>query len=151
VLSTQHHTITRYNKMSTNTANPMATHELDVTINRQIRNVNPPQPNFGSSRVVHYDRPFNPDFSFAGTSNAEMLSSAYSVINQYEAWHLLANFKGESFMFHAGEKLNILMEEICKAYGGGHSGCSMGCTMRSMEYISIYGFSQFKSKWISRA
>jgi hypothetical protein len=137
--------------MINNTANPMATQELDATINRQILIVNPPQPNFGSSRVVHYDRPFNPDFSFAGTTNSHMLSSAYSVINQYEAWHLLANFKGESFMFHAGEKLKILIEEICNAYEGGHSGCSMGCTMRAMEYISIYGFSQFKTKWISQA
>ena len=134
-----------------NTANPMATQELDATINRQIQYVNPPQPNCGSSRVVHYDRPSNPDFSFAGRRNADMLSSAYSVINQYEAWNLLANFKGKSFMFHAEEKLNILMEEISNAYGGGHSGCSMACTMRAMEYISIYGFSQFKTKWISQA
>jgi hypothetical protein len=91
-------------------------------------------------RTINY--PSNPDWSFAKQDNS-ILSSAYNVIQQNEAWNLLRNFKEESFMFSRDIVINNLMTKINNAYGGGHSGSSMGYTMRQMEYIANNGFDAY--------
>jgi len=91
-------------------------------------------------RTITY--PTNPDWSFAG-QDSSILSSAYNVIQQNEGWNLLRNFKEESFMSSKNSMINNLMTKINNAYGGGHSGSSMGNTMRNMEYIAKNGFDEY--------
>jgi len=91
-------------------------------------------------RTITY--PTNPDWSFAG-QDTYMLSSAYHVIHQNEGWTLLRNFQGESFMFSRNPRITNLMTKVNNAYGGGHSGSSIGYTMRNMEYIAKNGFDEY--------
>jgi hypothetical protein len=91
-------------------------------------------------RTITY--PSNPDWSFAGEDKG-MLSSAYNVIQQNEGWSLLINFQGDTFMFSMNTRVKNLMDKINDAYDGGHSGSSMGNTMRNMEYIANYGFDEY--------
>ena len=99
-------------------------------------------------RTITY--PSNPDWSFAGEDKS-ILSSAYNVIQQTEAWGLLRNFKEKSFVWSYDPNILNLMTKINNAYGGGHSGGSMGCTMRQMEYIANNGFDSFVISWRSQS
>jgi hypothetical protein len=93
------------------------------------------------------DFPASPDFSFMKSSNPEMISG-YSVVHNNEAWNLLSNFKGECFQFTDDPKISTLMDKINDAYEGGHSGGSIGCLMRKLEYIAKNGFSKYKQEYI---
>lgn len=89
--------------------------------------------------------PNKPDFSFL-KHNINMISSAYGVVQMNEAWELLANFTGESFMFNTDPAIHTLMIKISDAYGGGHSGSSIAFTMRHLEFIAKHGFAAYKEK-----
>jgi hypothetical protein len=94
--------------------------------------------------------PYNPDFSFiAKNDTRDMISSAYNcVMNKEDAWQNIKNFRGESYMFSKDKKINQLMNDIDSMYEGGHSGASIGWTMRQIERIAYIGFDKFKSEWI---
>ncbi len=94
--------------------------------------------------------PYNPDFSFIKDNNTKnMISSAYNcVMNKEDAWQNIKNFRGESYMFSKDKKINQLMNDIDSMYEGGHSGASIGYTMRQIERIAYIGFDKFKSEWI---
>jgi hypothetical protein len=86
----------------------------------------------------------SPDFSFMG-SDKNIIESAYKVIQQNEAWDLIANFKEKSFMFSKDPTIINIMDKVNEAYGGGHSGASIGMTMRWLEFIAKNGYDVFKS------
>ena len=88
------------------------------------------------------DYPKDPDFSFA--HDGDMIKRAYEVIYKTESWHLLSNFKGESFMFSKDDKINTLIEKVADDYQR-HSGASIGWTMRQLEYIAKHGFTKYKN------
>lgn len=88
------------------------------------------------------DLPHSPDFSFS--VNERMLKSAYHVVEECQAWSLLQNFSGNSFMWSSDRKIVCLMNNINTAYGDLHSGCSLAYVMRELEYIAKYGFSEYK-------
>jgi hypothetical protein len=94
------------------------------------------------------DLPSSPDFSFMDQTSNHMLSSAYQVIHKCEAWHILANFKGESFVFTKDKQIQNIMQQVSHAYPG-HSGSSMGITMRQIEFIAKNGFTIFKNEYIT--
>jgi hypothetical protein len=95
--------------------------------------------------------PYNQDFSFIKDNNTKnMISSAYNcVMNKEDAWQNIKNFRGESYMFSKDKKINQLMNDIDSMYEGGHSGASIGWTMRQIERIAYIGFDKFKSEWIN--
>lgn len=93
--------------------------------------------------------PYNPDFSFITDDNTKhMISSAYNCVMNKDAWKNIKNFKGESYMFSNDTKINQLMNDIDSMYEGGHSGASIGWTMRQIERIAYIGFDKFKNEWI---
>jgi hypothetical protein len=100
-------------------------------------------------KIPHSDLPSTPDFSFMDEHSCEMVFSAYRVIHQLEGWHILANFTEESFMFSQNPNVSRLMDAVAAAYSSGHSGSSMGFTMRQLEYIANNGFSNYKNRYIS--
>lgn len=95
-------------------------------------------------KVPHVDRPINPDFGFMNQSSADMLSSAYSVMNEIEGWTFLANFAEESFIFSNNPTVHRLTRAVSNKYNY-HSGYSMGWTMRQLEYIAKNGFTAYKA------
>lgn len=95
------------------------------------------------------DFPASPDLSFMKSPDSAFISG-YSVVNNNEAWKLLSNFKGDSFMFTKEPEIVSLMDKINDAYGG-HSGASIGCLMRQLEYIANNGFSKYKQEYIRQS
>jgi hypothetical protein len=94
------------------------------------------------SSAYHNDIPLSPDCSFMTPHESKQFLSAYTVIHQEEAWFLLANFTGDSFMFSTDKKILDLMTKIDHA--NIHSGASLGCVMQQLRYIAKNGFSAFR-------
>ncbi len=93
-----------------------------------------------------------PDFSFTKfPSDAEMLSSAYSVITNLEKWDFLRNYivePGNGFCLDRNPIVMEIMDEICEKHPV-HSGSTMGITMRSMEYIAKHGLCNFRRTYLT--
>jgi hypothetical protein len=125
-----------YTNNLTNLPTPPVTYPIYNELQVGRRTPSPPLP----------DLPSSPDFSFASSEKPELLS-AYTVIQRAEAWHLLRDFRGESFMWSSDPQITGLMNKIANAYGG-HSGASLACTMRCMEFIARHGFASFQARYI---
>jgi hypothetical protein len=113
-----------------------------------LSNLSPPpvetdvrNPNW--SRKAHVDRPIQPDLSFLDTHSSNILYSAYICANKYERWDALANFKGLSFMFCEDPVIKELLYKVNESYNG-HSGASLGWTMRQLECIAKYGYTEYR-------
>ena len=91
--------------------------------------------------------PKNPDFTFITDDHSrKMIESGYKVVTLCEGWNIIRNFRGESFMFSEDPEINIIMDNISRHYHG-HSGASIGWTMRILEHISQVGIDEFKQEW----
>ena len=100
------------------------------------------------NKMAHPDRPIQPDLSFLGTNIGNMILSGYLSVNKYEGWNLLANFnpdpnREESFMFCNNPSIQKLMNSVNENYNG-HSGASLGTTMRHLEYIAKHGYTKYR-------
>ena len=78
-----------------------------------------------------------------------MISNAYDCVMKKNAWECIKSFRGESFMFCQDCEINKLMDFINSSYESGHSGFSIGFTMRQLQFISNIGFDAYKNKWTS--
>ena len=89
-------------------------------------------------------------FSFIHNSNdRRMYESAYRVVCTYpDGWKMLQNFDGKSFMFDTGIEMAKLVTKVNESYFGSHSGCSLSCVMRTLEFIAKYGFETFQQKYL---
>ena len=78
-------------------------------------------------------------FSTYPEHEREMLISAYNVITTMEKWMFLKSFDpgNGGFMFTDHPEVREILNEVNKAYGGGHSGASLAMTMRVMQKIAI--------------
>lgn len=95
--------------------------------------------------------PLYPDFSFIDDeSTKNMISSAYECVTMKNAWECIKSFRGESFMFCEDQEVNDLMNFIDSSYECGHSGSSIGVTMRQLQLMSKIGFDDYKNKWINK-
>lgn len=102
-----------------------------------------------ANRLIVDDNPIKPDFSFIKDNNSKtMISSAYDCTTERDEWNLIRHFKGESFMFCNDHEINSLESHIDNMYEQGHSGSSMGWTMRQLQRISHVGYHKFKEEWI---
>ena len=98
-----------------------------------------------STALILPDYPIQPGFGFINdTSTRAMVLSAYKAVARAEAWSLLRNFTGDSFILSVDPQITDLMTRVDNEYSGGHSGASMGCTMRHMEYIAKNGFTNYR-------
>ena len=81
----------------------------------------------------------------------KMYTSAYNVIDRMEAWNILRDTDpgDNGFMFSKNPELKKIMKEIADMYVGGHSGLSMGITMRVMQYIAINGYDKYREQYLS--
>ena len=108
----------------------------------------PPSPTIDP--IILPDYPIRPDFGFITDIHTRtMIESAYMAISQAEGWYIIRNFTGESFMFTSDQKIIDIMSHVNTIYGGGHSGASIGITMRHMEFIAKNGFIRYKMSYLS--
>lgn len=93
----------------------------------------------------------HPYFSFTKfTSDTEMLTSAYSVINNLEKWDFLRDYivdPEKGYCFDTNPTVLQILNEIEEKHPG-HSGTTLGLTIRSMEYIAKHGFRKFRREYL---
>uniref|UniRef100_A0A6C0HUU4 Uncharacterized protein n=1 Tax=viral metagenome TaxID=1070528 RepID=A0A6C0HUU4_9ZZZZ len=96
--------------------------------------------------------PISPNFDFiTNLHERHMLSSAYKTITRLQKWDYLCEYiisEKTGYMFSTESTINELMNQINTDYELGHSGCSMGCTMRTMDLIAKNGFDSFRESVI---
>jgi hypothetical protein len=113
------------------------------TFQEQINNLPVPSP-------VSVFLPACPDFSFITDAiYRNYIETGYKGVQMSEGWNSLRTFSGESFMFTNDPEINRIMSAVNNKYGGGHSGSSMGWTMRQLERISHIGLHVFKNEWLN--
>lgn len=86
-------------------------------------------------------------FDFIPISQRNMYETAFDAITQLELWPFMKQFNDDSFMFSNGPEIDAIYKKIEEFGYFGHSGCSFGLTMRTMQYISIYGLATFEEKY----
>jgi hypothetical protein len=92
--------------------------------------------------------PPNPDFSFiTDQSTRNMIKTGYDGVMLTEGWDMIREFTGRCFMFTSNPNIKRIMNAVNDKYNGGHSGCSIGYTMRILERISHVGMNIFKKEW----
>jgi hypothetical protein len=92
------------------------------------------------------------EFEYADKWDRPYLKDAYQVISRNEWWgkfKLALTHRGvdplTGFQFSQDPFYNKIMNAISETrIGGGHSGCSMGCTMRAMETIALQGEATYR-------
>jgi hypothetical protein len=97
--------------------------------------------------------PVDADFSFITCMGTRReVSWAYCTMNRIGKWAVLRVFEPNSergfTMERDNEEIVNIMTEIDKDYNG-HSGLSLGYTMRIMHYISRYGVDKYKEYYLS--
>jgi hypothetical protein len=79
-----------------------------------------------------------------------MYETAFNAITQLELWTYMKNFCGESFMFSKDTEVDHIYNKIVELGYAGHSGCSFGCTMRTMEFIAKHGLDTFEKYYLEK-
>lgn len=77
-----------------------------------------------------------------------MLRNAHQAISLTESWHFMITFSGESFMFSDSPVVSAIIKKMSELGYDGHSGCSFGWTMRSMEFLAKNGKEAFLQKFM---
>lgn len=100
------------------------------------------------------DYPTNPSFDFIDCKGErEMLKNAYNTITKLNKWDFIRNYipnEKKGFTFDNNSQIVEIMNVINDNYTL-HSGCSLGCTMRVMHKISLYGYEKFKEMYMNDA
>jgi hypothetical protein len=99
-----------------------------------------------------YDTPIDHDFSYISCEHYKRcILFGYNTLNRINKWNELRNFiVDETGGFQSGYKnddILYIMTEIENDYQG-HSGSSMGLTMRHMHFIAKYGLQAYKDRFI---
>lgn len=91
--------------------------------------------------------PFNESSFIVNPEISEkIILSGYNTITRLNKWKFLYDFKvsrNTGFMFCDDREMNNIMDEVNKDYNDGHSGCSMGYTMRCLQIIAYYGLDRY--------
>ena len=95
------------------------------------------------------DIPENPEFSFLTEHEKIMIQSAYHTINRLNKWDYIHRYSPSvrtGYIFDRDPIIEEITNAINEDYNG-HSGASMGYTMRRIEYIAKNGFESFKEEY----
>jgi len=77
-----------------------------------------------------------------------MLQNAFAAISQTENWDFVKQDPGPNgFMGSSSPKIWIITKAMEKLGYDGHSGCSFGETMRSIQYLALYGEELFRKSY----
>jgi hypothetical protein len=92
------------------------------------------------------DIPTNPDFSFLDDHTRRMVEKAYYTVSRLNEWDYIKNYNSNEsggFLLSKDEIIINILTEIENDYMG-HSGCSIGITIRMIEKIAKHGFEKFR-------
>ena len=90
-------------------------------------------------------------FNFVKESDRTMLQTAFDAVTQLELWDFVTNFNEENgFMFSNSPNVTKIHSRIEELGYRGHSGASIGWTLRTMQYIGKHGMDDFRILYTSR-
>lgn len=97
------------------------------------------------TNVVRLIRCFSESFDFIKDELTRgIVKEAHDIVENEKAYPLLKRFNGKSFMFDSPPDIEQLMGKIDSRSKFGHSGFSLGFTMRQLEYIAKNGMEEYK-------
>lgn len=97
----------------------------------------------------HYPEPVYFEF-ISDIWERNMISSTYDVISRLKKWNILYNFipdPNKGIVWTDNAEIKLLMNQIDTETSSGHSGSSMGFTMRNIHFIAKYGYHEFRNEW----
>ncbi len=77
-----------------------------------------------------------------------MLKNAYQAISLTESWQFMRTFSDKSFIFSDSPVVSTIIKKMSELGYDGHSGCSFGWTMRSMEFLAKHGKQAFLQTFV---
>lgn len=100
------------------------------------------------------DFPDSPSFDFIASDGARnMILSAYRAIQHHRKWKVLYDLHmnpEDSFMMsQLGPDIYEVMSIVDEYDQNGHSGASMGFTMRTVHWISTNGYERFRNQYLA--
>ena len=104
---------------------------------------------YNSELLEPVDIPENPDFSFLSECEKNMIHSAYTTVSRLNKWDYMRRYEPSNqsgFVFDRDPIIDEISGAIESDYGG-HSGSSIGYTMRCIQYIAQNGFEKYKENY----
>ena len=105
---------------------------------------------YNSELLEPADIPENPDFSFLAECDKNMIQSAYNTVSRLNKWDYMRRYNPSiqtGYMFDRDPTMYEIKSAIDCDYDG-HSGSSLGYTMRRIQYIAKNGFEKFKQNYL---
>ena len=91
--------------------------------------------------------PVEVDWSFIRDRHLRMMvKTAYEAVHYLKKWEFLYYFElgeGTGFMFCQDPEIEVITDTVERFYTGGHSGSSMGGTMRHIQFIAKHGLEEY--------
>jgi hypothetical protein len=128
---------------------------VNITTVRLNSNVRIPSnvrlPSIGSSfnagPLAPVDLPSNPNFDFIPSEHTRyMVSTAYKAVQDMGEWDFIRRYDPNPDLGYISDpnvRINAIESRIDQEYQGGHSGASMGATMRAIQFIAKNGLNAF--------
>jgi hypothetical protein len=134
------------------TMNSQQQQEMIVPPASPVGEIMPPAP-----PVVQEESFIPGEFAYADKWDKSYLKDAYQVISRNEWWGPFKKaliYRGvdssTGFQFSTDPFYNKVMDAIASTpIGGGHSGSSIGATMRVMQTIALYGEAEYRRQCIA--
>ena len=93
--------------------------------------------------------PVEVDWSFhTNIPTRIMIQSAYEAVQCLEKWEFLYQFEVDEdtgFMLSRDPEIEIIIHAVDEFYQHGHSGSSIGITMRHIHFIAKYGLEEYRT------
>lgn len=80
----------------------------------------------------------------------QMLMNCWEAITLTEMWHFMKKDPGSTgYMFSNANELIIITKKMNELPNNvGHSGFTMGWTLRQMQFIALYGEDEYKKQYL---
>jgi hypothetical protein len=119
---------------------------MNSTITTQETLIMPPTPPINGNDFIRGE------FEYVSSWDRPYIKDAYQVITRTELWapfRVALQSRGvdreTGFQFSNDPLYNVIMNAVASTdIGGGHSGYTMGATMRVMQTIALYGEAEYR-------
>jgi hypothetical protein len=102
---------------------------------------------FNTDPLATVDIPPNPNFDFIPCEHTRhMVCTAYKAVHDMDEWDFIRRYNpsvSTGYVSDTNNRINAIQDRIDQEYQGGHSGGSMGGTMRIIQFIAKNGLNAF--------
>ena len=114
---------------------------------KEIMNISKQTSSYYSGVLEPLEFPLQVNFNFITSDHYRIIvQSAYNTINSLNEWDFIRRYKPSDetgYLFDNNPRIQNILTHIDNNYGG-HSGTSMGISIRTIQKIASIGFEEFK-------